>query len=167
MWLINCFSDVYLGAHWPKSVPPRCPQGAPQKISTTAFAYTRTVVWAYANGCLGIRKQLFGRTQTVVWAYANGNNSVLNSPKLGAFSYFRGTKFFKKGLWGAPRGHPRGTLLGLQCPLQHTYSQRVRLKGGTGGTLFFCFHAECIGHTESTEGLGHTEITEITESLEP
>ena len=76
------------------------------------------------------------------------------------FSYFGGTKFFKKGLWGAPRGHPRGTLLGLQCPLQHTYNQCVRSNRGTGGTLFFCFHAECIGHTESTES------TEITESLE-
>ena len=59
----------------PKSVPPRCPLGAPQKNSTKAFAYTQTVVWAYANGCLGIRKRLFGYTQTVVWAYANGNNS--------------------------------------------------------------------------------------------
>ena len=55
------------------------------------------------------------------------------------FSCFRDTYFFKKGLWGAPRGHPRGTLWSLQCPLQHTYNQRVRSKGGTGGTLFFLF----------------------------
>ena len=85
MVLINCLSDVYLGAHWPKSVPPGCPLGAPQENSTTAFAYTRTVVWVYANGCSGIRKRLFGYTQTVVWAYANGNNSVLKSLQLGAF----------------------------------------------------------------------------------
>ena len=64
--LIICISNVYLGAHMPKSVPPMCPLGAPQKKSTKAFAYTQTVVWAYANGCLGIRKQLFGRTQTVI-----------------------------------------------------------------------------------------------------
>ena len=144
MWLINCFSDVYLGAHWPKSVPLVCPLGAPQKISTTAFAYTRTVVWAYANGCLGIRKRLFGRTQTVITLRQTPCNSV-------PFSCFRDTYFFKKGLWGAPRGHPRGTLFDLQCPLQHTYNQCVRSNRGTGGTLFFCFHAECIGHTEITE----------------
>ena len=114
----------------PKSVPQVCPLGAPQENSTTAFAYTRTVVWAYANGCLGIRKRLFGRTQTVITLCQTPCNSV-------PFSCFRDTYFFKKGLWGAPRGHLRGTLLGLECPLQRAYSQRVRPKRGTGGTLFF------------------------------
>ena len=133
MWLINCLSDVYLGAHWPKSVPQVCPLGAPQENSTTAFAYTRTVVWAYANGCLGIRKRLFGRTQTVITLCQTPCNSV-------PFSCFGDTYFFKKGLLGAPRGHLRGTLLGLECPLQRAYSQRVRPKRGTGGTLFFLFH---------------------------
>ena len=90
MGLINCFSDVYMGAHWLKSVPLRCPPGAPQENSTTAFAYTRTVVWAYANGCLGIRKRLFGRTQTVITLRQTPCNSV-------PFSYFGGTLSLNKG----------------------------------------------------------------------
>ena len=90
MWLINCFSDVYLGAHWPKSVPLVCPLGAPQENSTTAFAYTRTVVWAYANGCSGIRKRLFGRTQTVITLRQTPRNSV-------PFSCFGGTLSLNKG----------------------------------------------------------------------
>ena len=63
-----------------KKVPPGCPQGAPQDASqqnsTKAFAYARTVIWAYANGYLGIRKQLFGRTQTVITLRLTPCNSV-------------------------------------------------------------------------------------------
>ena len=130
----------------PKSVPQVCPLGAPQENSTTAFAYTRTVVWAYANGCLGIRKRLFGRTQTVITLCQTPCNSV-------PFSCFRDTYFFKKGLWGAPRGHLRGTLLGLECPLQRACSQCVIPKRGTGGTLFFFFHtgSSCVPEVASVQ----------------
>ena len=74
----------------PKSVPQVCPLGAPQENSTTAFAYTRTVVWVYANGCSGIRKRLFGRTQTVITLRQTPCNSV-------PFSCFRDTLSLNKG----------------------------------------------------------------------
>ena len=148
------------------------------RIPERLFGRTRTVVWAYANGCLGIRKRLFGRMQTVITLCQTPCNSV-------PFSCFRDTYFFKKGLWGAPGGHLRGTLLGLECPLQRAYSQRVRPKGGTGGTLFLFFHTErttVIGHTDITEGSCVPAVasvqrpsvarrpageSQITESLEP
>ena len=127
-------------------MPQVCPLDAPQENSTTAFAYTRTVVWAYANACLGIRKRLFGRTQTVITLCQTPCNSV-------PFSCFRDTYFFKKGLWGAPRGHLRGTLLGLECPLQRACSQCVIPKRGTGGTLFFFFHtgSSCVPEVASVQ----------------
>ena len=129
-------------------MPQVCPLGAPQENSTTAFAYTRTVVWAYANGCSGIRKRLFGHTQTVITLCQTPCNSV-------PFSCFRDTYFFKKGLLGAPRGHLRGTLLGPWCPLQHTCNQRISSNRGTGGTLFSCFsHGIYYGEGWMVKGEG-------------
>ena len=42
------------------------PLSNPYKKIAAAFAYTRTVIRAYANGRLGVRERLFGRTQTVI-----------------------------------------------------------------------------------------------------
>ena len=50
-------TPLYKGCFWelclPKRVPQPRPNSAPYKKLILAFAYTRTVVWANAHGCLG------------------------------------------------------------------------------------------------------------------
>jgi hypothetical protein len=50
-------TPLYKGRFWelclPKRVPQPRPNSAPYKNLILAFAYTRTVVWANAHGCLG------------------------------------------------------------------------------------------------------------------
>ncbi len=66
MGLITCLSDAYSGAHLPKSVPLRCPLGAPQKNSTEDFAYTQKVFCVYTKDILPIRARYFAYTQKVI-----------------------------------------------------------------------------------------------------
>ena len=61
------FEQDYTGHHLLKSknnnyTTRHC---TPSSYNGIAFAPRQTVICAYANGCSGIRKRLFGRTQTL------------------------------------------------------------------------------------------------------
>ena len=77
MWLIACLSNVYSGAHLPKTVPLVCPLGAPQKNSTTILRILADF--------LCVRASFFAYTHKVFCVYAKSNNSVLNALQLGSF----------------------------------------------------------------------------------